>query len=162
LFFLFFILPLFYVIVVFICSFFSSIGSFNLPDSFASGSGGSSGSPSNFPGGGGPGPNDFKLKLTHLLAKDTDVLADYMCLGLPHEGYIGEGSSRGIICNGYTLKQMGIPGNISLISGKNIAFESNVFRFITDNGYIQLDVNTPITYSMTESVRNLKLNVPTS
>ena len=87
LFFLFFILPLFYIIVVFICSFFSSIGSFNLPDYFASGSGGSSGPPSNFPGGGGPGPNDFKLKLTHLLAKDTDALADYMWLGLhPGEG----------------------------------------------------------------------------
>jgi hypothetical protein len=61
-----------------------------------------------------------------------------------------------------TLKELGIPGNISPITGKTVAYESNVFSFITKNGHIQLNVDTKISQSMIDSVRALKLNVPTS
>jgi len=163
LFFLFFILPLFYVIVVFICSFFSSIGSFNIPDCFASGSGGSSGPglPSNLPGGGLPGPNDFKLKLSYILSKDTDNLADYMETGL--RGWYYHNGLRAQHFNHVplSLKELGMPAaDISPVTWRDIAHESEVFRFITNNGYIQLNINSPINASMIDSVRALKLNLP--
>jgi hypothetical protein len=131
----------------------------------ASGSDGSSGLPStsNFPGGGWPGPNDFKLKFNHILNTDTDNLADFMRLGLKYTfcGWNADGSVN--LTNKFlTLKELGIPGNISPITGKTVAYESNVFSFITKNGHIQLNVDTKISQSMIDSVRALKLNVPTS
>lgn len=159
LFFLFFILPLFYIIVVFICSFFSSIDWSNIPYILAaSGSDGSSGSPSNL-----PGPNDFKLYLNHILCPyntyDTDKLADFMLQGFRTEVWNVNGFNR-VVDVPISLSDMGIPGNISPITGKNIAFESNVFRYITQNGHIQLDVNSQINRSMIHAVRDLRLNVP--
>lgn len=138
--------------MVFICSFLSSIPDFLA----ASGSEGSS----NFPGGGLPGPLDFKAKLDHILHKDTDVLADFMTSGVSCEDRGIWDASRHLIHNGLTIKQLGLLGDICPLSGSNIAFESNVFKFITNNGHIQLDVNAKITWSMIDSVKALKLNVP--
>ena len=149
--------------MVFICSFFSSIGSFNLPDYFLSSS--SSGLPSNLPGGGGSGPNNFKLSLDYIVMKDTDILAEYMKTGLI--GWSSRVTSpEGLVVSYYnpvplTLKDIGMPAaNISPLTLNNIAHESEVFRFITNNGYLQLNVNARIDQAMIDSVRALKLNLP--
>lgn len=124
----------------------------------ASGSDGSSGPPSNL-----PGPNDFKLYLNHIICAyntyDTDKLADFMLQGFRTEVWNVNGFNRAVDVP-LSLSDMGIPSNISPITGKSIAFESNVFRYITQNGHIQLDVNSPIDRSIIHSVRELRLNVP--
>lgn len=123
----------------------------------ASGSGGSSGPLSNL-----PGPNDFKLYLNHILTYntyDTDKLADFMLQGFRTEVWNVNGFNKTVEIP-LSLSDMGIPGNISPITRKSIAFESNVFRYITQNGHIQLDVNSQINRSIIDSVRALKLNVP--
>ena len=147
LFFLFFILPLFFV-------FFFKTGLSNIPDYLAaSGSEGSSNL---------PGPNDFKLYLNHIITTnsyDTDKLANFMLQGFRTEVWDVNGFDM-VVKVPISLSDMGIPGNTSPITGKSIAFESNVFRYITQNGHIQLDVNSQIDSSIIRSVRELKLNVP--
>jgi hypothetical protein len=90
---------------------------------------------------------------------DTDYLADYMadCF---RGGRLDCRANGDMYFVNHTLREIGMPSyNFSPVTGKNIAYESEVFRFITQRGHIQLDLDTPMKQSIIDSVRALKLDV---
>jgi hypothetical protein len=93
----------------------------------------------NFPNG----PNDYKLSIKYIINTDTDNLASFF------QAHMGK-----------RISTTGVTTNYAAASNNNTSYYSEVYIYITDKGYISLNVHRTITQDIIDSLKALKLNVP--
>jgi hypothetical protein len=112
----------------------------------------SSGSPSQLPAfdpNAGQAPNlpnesnDYKLSFDHILHTDTDNLARFL------QNHTGQ-----------TMRTAGLRTNFAAAIENNTRYYSKVYTYISDRGYVSLNVNMKITQDIIDFVKALKVNVP--